>query len=273
MQRIPLTLQDTAVNEPLPDSIDSLLPELMRLAAEAVRSVSNLILSGFRSPTLSVDRKSDGSVVTRFDREAEQGIRAFLYRHQPHPWPVLGEELGEDRKPARYRWVVDPIDGTLSFTRGLPTFGTLLALEDVIEQRSLVGVIHLHALHELYSAARGLGAWCGQERLHVGPERPPNEYTLSLPLERFAAARRSAGPLPHLRCYADCYAHAMVARGSLDAVAELRLAHWDVAASQVIIQEAGGVALIRPSPEVPGKLDCILGSPPAVAELKPLVAF
>lgn len=258
------------MHEPLPDD---LLPELVSLAVEAVRSVSEHILSGFRSPSLTFERKPDGSVVTRFDLDAERGIRTFLGKHQPYPWPVLGEELGDEGTPSRYRWVVDPIDGTLAFTRGLPTFGTLLAFEDAHERRALVGVIHLPALGELYSAGKGLGAWCKGQRLHVAPQRPVSERVVSLALERFAAASRPAGPLPHLRCYADCYAHAMVARGALDAVAELRLARWDVAASEVIVQEAGGVAEIRPNAELPGRLDCILASPGAAEVIRQLAGF
>jgi fructose-1,6-bisphosphatase/inositol monophosphatase family enzyme len=252
---------------------DRLLPELMQLAVEAVRSVSELILAGFRSPSLTCERKADGSVVTRLDREAEQAIRTFLGKHQPHPWPVLGEELGDDGTPARYRWVVDPIDGTLPFTRGLPTFGTLLALEDLQEHRSLVGVIRLHALQEVYRAGRGLGAWCGEHRLTVAAKRPVHDCMMSLPVERFAVASHSTGPLPHLRCYGDCYAHAMVARGSLDALAEFRLARWDIAASEVIVEEAGGTVQIRPTPHTHGKYDCILGSPTGAAAIAQIISF
>ena len=252
---------------------DRLLPELMHLAVEAVRSVSELILAGFRSPSLACERKADGTVVTRLDREAEQGIRTFLGRHQPHPWPVFGEELGDDGTPSRYRWVVDPIDGTLPFTRGLPTFGTLLALEDMQEQRSLVGVIRLHALQEVYRAARGLGAWCGEHRLKVAAQRPVEDCIVSLPLERFAAGNHASAALPHLRCYADCYAHAMVARGALDALAEFRLARWDIAASEVIVEEAGGTVQIRPTPDTQGRYDCILGSPAGADALGQIISF
>src|SRR5688572_23826277 len=114
-------------------SPDDLLPELLQLAVEAARSASEGILSGFRSEKLSAERKTDGSPVTVFDRNAEAAIRAYIGRHQPRNWPVLGEELGDDSQGSRYRWVVDPIDGTLAFSRGLPTFGTLLAFEDALQ--------------------------------------------------------------------------------------------------------------------------------------------
>jgi histidinol-phosphatase len=94
---------------------------------------------------------------------------------------------------------------------------------------------------------------------------------MSMALERFAAVPRRDGPLPHLRCYADCHGHAMVARGSLDALAELRLARWDVAATEIIIQEAGGSIRLTPTPGVEGRYDCFIGSPTALTGLLQLL--
>lgn len=254
------------------------MPELLRLAVEAARSASEGILSGFRSDRLSAERKADGSPVTEFDRNAERQIRSYLSKHQPHNWPVLGEELGDDTQGARYRWVIDPIDGTLAFSRGLPTFGTLLAFEDVAEKRALVGVVHLPAMNETYSAARGQGAWSNGNRLQVAPPRPLRDCILSAPAEhyfRLAGIADSEPQLraqaPHLRCFADCWAHAMVARGSIDALVEFRLARWDIAATEVLIEEAGGKALIWESPHTPGKYDCIIGSPTAADEVAKII--
>ncbi len=253
---------------------------LLELAIAAARSASELILSGFRSPSLAVDRKSDGSPVTKFDRESELAIRAYLERHQPNPWPVLGEEFGGGESSAGYRWVLDPIDGTLPFSRGLPTFGTLLAFEDVAAKRSLLGVIHLPAMNETYSGARGLGAWCGTRRLAVAGERALRDCLISAPAAHQLVLaglgenqRQLVSAAPHLRCFADCWAHAMVASGAIDALAEFSLARWDIAASEVIIEEAGGRALIRDSREVPGKYDIILGSPRAASDVASLLSF
>jgi len=288
------------------------MPELMRLAVDAARSASDGILSGFRSKRLNTERKSDGSPVTECDRNAEKQIRAYLAKHQPENWPVLGEELGDDSQGARYRWVIDPIDGTLAFSRGLPTFGTLLALEDVVEKRALVGVVHLPAMGETYFAARGLGAWTNSaqspalavagsasldgeaprdgtaapeaetakngERLHVASARPLRECLISAPAEHYFRLAGIAdceaqlrAQVPHLRCFADCWAHAMVARGSIDALVEFRLARWDIAATEVLIEEAGGRALIWDSTHTAGKYDCIIGSPTAADEVAALV--
>ena len=289
-----------------------LMPELMQLAVDAARSASDGILSGFRSKRLNTERKPDGSPVTECDRNAETQIRAYLAKHQPENWPVLGEELGDTSHGARYRWVIDPIDGTLAFSRGLPTFGTLLAFEDVVEKRALVGVVHLPAMGETYFAARGLGAWCKSakspvlavtgagspdgeasrggtaapgagaaeksERLHVASARPLRECIISAPPEhyfRLAGIAESEAQLraqvPHLRCFADCWAHAMVARGSIDALVEFRLARWDIAATEVLIEEAGGRAMIWDSTHTAGKYDCIIGSPAVADEVAAIV--
>ena len=263
------------------------LPALLQLAVDAARLPSPMILSGFRSASLSAERKSDGSPVTHFDREAERMIRAFLADRQPGDWPVLGEEFGGgedfrgDIDSVPYRWVVDPIDGTLPFTRGLPTFGTLLAFEEVATRRSLVGVIHLPAMGETYSAARGLGAWCNGKRVHVAPERELRDCLISVPAEhhfRLAGIADTHEQLraqaPHLRCFADCWAHAMVARGSVDALAEFRLSRWDIAATEVLVEEAGGIAITREAPYAgPGKYDCVMGSPRAAREVAEILRY
>jgi len=262
---------------------EDLIPELLALAVDAARSASELILSGFRSPSLTVEIKQDGSPVTPFDRQAEQTVRAFIQANQPRDWPILGEEFGGDTEDAKYRWVVDPIDGTLGFARGLLGFGTLLAFEDVPAQRALIGVIHLPAFEETYSAARGEGAWCGGERMHVSPARELRNCLVSAPAEEMYRLTGTGGPgrprphIPTLRSYSDCWAHAMVARGSIDALAEYKLARWDIAATEVLVEEAGGRVLLRPArdapPGVKGKCDVLLGSPQAAAALSELLDF
>ncbi|MBX5463021.1 MAG: hypothetical protein IRZ28_18275 [Steroidobacteraceae bacterium] len=243
--------------------MDESLEDLLKLAIDAARCPSSRILSGFRSERLSAEAKPDGSPVTEFDRDAERLIRDFLARHQPQDWPVLGEEFGDETAGARYRWVVDPIDGTLAFTRGLPTFGTLLALEDVTERRVLIGVIHLPAMGETYWAARGHGAWCNGQRVTVAPPRELRDCLISAPVDHHLRFEQS----PHLRCFADCWAHAMVARGSIDALAEFRLSRWDIAATEVLVEEAGGVAFVREAGYAPGKYDAVIGSPRAATEV------
>ncbi len=261
--------------------MDSQLQDLLELAKRAATAPAGMILEGFRSPQLQVDIKADGSVVTRSDREAERLIRQIVAG--AGPWPLLGEEfgLGDSQVVApTHRWVLDPIDGTLGYTRGLPTFGTLLAFESLQPQRALVGVIHLPAAAETYSAARGLGAWCNGASIHVAPDRSIREYIVAhVPAVNFERARLSAGferlmrAGTHLRGCHDCWSHAMAARGALDALVELGLNRWDIAATEVIVEEAGGACRIRPSHYGPGKFDVVLGNVRAVDEIARIIGF
>ncbi len=257
------------------------LEELLEWVRKAATAPSGMILQGFRDPNLAVDIKPDGSVVTRFDRQTERLIRELVAG--AGPWPLLGEEFGwgdSQIGTPTHRWVLDPIDGTLGFTRGLPTFGTLLAFESLQPQRALVGAIHLPAAGETYSAGRGLGAWCNGAPIRVAPDRAPRERLVAhVPAANFARARLLGGferlmrAGTHLRGCHDCWSHAMAARGALDVLVELGLNRWDIAATEVIVEEAGGACRIRPSHYGPGKYDVVLGNVRAVDEVARLIGF
>jgi len=257
------------------------LEQLLELARLAATAPAGLILEGFRNPELQVDIKADGSVVTRFDRESEQLIREIVAG--AGPWPLLGEEFGlgaATTAAPTHRWVLDPIDGTLGYTRGLPTFGTLLAFESLQPQRALVGAIHLPAAAETYSAARGLGAWCNGARIRVAPDRNIRDCIVAhVPPANFARAQLSTGferlmrAGTHLRGCHDCWSHAQAARGAIDVLVELGLNRWDIAATEVIVEEAGGTCRIRPSHYGPGKYDVVLGNVRAVDEISRLIGF
>src|SRR5262245_33457961 len=123
------------------------------LAAAAARAPNDLILAWFRFPGLTVESKADGTPVTAADRDAELTIRRCLRESSEFGgFPILGEEGGQDGQVGEYRWIVDPIDGTRGFARGLPTFGTLVALEETARDRALVGAIHLPLTNETLAA-------------------------------------------------------------------------------------------------------------------------
>lgn len=256
------------------------LHELLELAVRAAHRASADILSAFRSPNLQVERKADGSVVTHADKEGERQIRAVFSSASPHVYPVLGEEMGDDTKGARFRWTVDPIDGTLGYTRGLPTFGTLIGFDDVVAAKALVGVIHLPAFAETYAAGRGLGAFCNGSPIRVAPRRELSECIVSASsLRDFQKAGLEEGyvRLSHevksLRSNFDCWNHAMVARGALDAVVELALNRWDIAPTEAIIEEGGGSCIVRPSRVTPGKFDAAFGNRHVINEIVGLTGF
>lgn len=256
------------------------LDRILELAQRAALAPSAKIMTGFRSPTLAVERKSDDSPVTAFDREAEQHIREILRSEPEHLWPVLGEEFGGDTAGSPYRWVVDPIDGTMPYSRGLPFFGTLVAFEQTGPTRALAGAIQLPAYSELYSAARGMGAHCNGAPINVAPRRALNDCVVAAPeIQKFRVAglaegyERLAGAVRYFRGNADCWMHAMAARGAFDVVVEFSLNRWDIAATEVIVEEAGGLVFIRPSKTVEGKYDVVFGSPHATEEIVTLLDF
>jgi histidinol-phosphatase len=253
---------------------------ILKLATRAALAPSALILSGFRNPDLPIERKSDGSPVTRFDREAEQKIRQVLAEDPELAWPVLGEEFGGDTGDSPFRWVVDPIDGTLPYSRGLPYFGTLVAFDETRKSRALAGVIQLPAHGETYTAGRGLGSHCNGAPIHVAPDRDLSDCILSAPdVHKFRVAglgdgyERLSNARPFFRGNGDCWMHAMAARGAVDAVIEFSLNRWDVAATEVLVEEAGGRFVTRPSKTVPGKVDTVFGSSHAVSEVLRLLGF
>ena len=253
---------------------------ILELATRAAQGPTQQILSGFRNPKLPVEHKSDGSPVTPFDREAEQQIRQILKSDPDHIWPVLGEEFGGDTTGSRYRWVVDPIDGTMPYSRGLPYFGTLVAFEDTTANRALAGAIQLPAFSELYTAARGTGAHCNGTAIAVAPRRNLNDCMVSAPeIQKFRHAQLADGyerlgsVVRYFRGNGDCWMHAMAARGAVDAVVEFSLNRWDIAATEVIVEEAGGRFFTRPSKTTPGKYDTVFGSPHAAEEIVNLLDF
>jgi len=271
------------------------LDRILELAQRAALAPSDRIMSGYRSPALAVETKPDHSPVTAFDREAEQHIRRILQSDPAIQWPVLGEELGDDTAGSPYRWVVDPIDGTMPFSRGLPYFGTLVAFEETGAvgaatpsagestggvHKTLVGAINLPPFRELYCAARGMGAHCNGSPIHVAPRRALADCVVAAPeIQKFRAAQLEEGyerlgkAVRYFRGNGDCWMHAMTARGAFDAVVEFSLNRWDIAATEVIVEEAGGRFYRRASKSVQGKYDVVFGSPAAADEIVRLLDF
>ncbi len=233
---------------PPPD--EPALADRHEAAVALAREAGRRTLERFQARDLSVERKRDGTVVTEADRDAEAFLRERLARLFPDDG-VLGEEHEERPGTSGWRWVLDPIDGTVSFVHGVPLYGTLVAVE--WRGTAHVGVIEMPALGERVHAATG------REAVHARDGRPDVPARVSDVAEaaeglacvtgleyfrREPATRdlpiRLADAFRLVRGWSDCYAHLLVATGRVDAVVEPTMALWDVAPMIPIMAEAGG---------------------------------
>lgn len=203
---------------------------------------------------LEPEIKADGTPVTPGDREAELAIRARINADFPDDG-VLGEEYGEEPGSTGVRWIIDPIDGTKSYLRGVPLFGTLVAAEFTGAggaPRIIAGAIDMPGLHENLHAGLGLGAWWSRgadkpTRAQVSTRTDPTQscvcvteigqWTTPTLAPKLASLAQAFGAI---RGWSDCYAHLLLATGRIEAVVEPSVATWDVAAASIIISEAGG---------------------------------
>jgi len=209
-------------------------PDLF-LALELADAADAISLPGFRTE-LAVEQKPDLTPVTEFDRAVESELRQLLAESRPED-AILGEEQGGSGAAGQCRWIVDPIDGTRNFARGIPVWATLLALEE--DGRVRLGVVSAPALGRRWWAERGEGAFANDERIHVSAVERVEDAVLSFALDR--QLPEIAQRAWHVRGFGDFWAHMLVAEGTVDvAVDAVGVAVWDLAAVQVIVEEAGG---------------------------------
>lgn len=257
------------------------LARAMELAIAAALAPRSCILSSFRAPDLLAEAKADGSPVTAADRDAERIVRETIRGSREFAaHEILGEEGGLEGSPSAYRWIIDPIDGTRAFTRGLPTFGTIVALEERATGRALVGAIHLPASGETVSAAYGLGAFRDGVPVRASQRDRLGDAIISAPdLAQFQEAgcpelyhALHTSSFLRVRGYTDCWAHVQAVAGGLDVIVDPGLSAWDIKATEVLIAEAGGKLLLRHS-RAHGKVDTIFGSPVLVDALARHLGF
>ena len=217
--------------------------ELLTAAEELARLTGGVALQHYRS-ALDVERKADGSPVTAADRAAEQAAREWVRRRYPADG-VLGEEFGEERAGARRRWIIDPIDGTKSFVRGVPLWGSLVALCE--GETVLAGAAFFPAVDELAVAAPGAGCWWNGRRCSVSSVDDLAAATAVTTDERFrrhparrAAWERLGARVDVARSWGDCFGYLLIATGRAEIMCDPELSPWDAAALQPIIVEAGG---------------------------------
>ena len=215
--------------------------------------------------------KADASYVTDADLAAERTLRTLIGRRFPEHG-IVGEEFPPVNAGASFQWILDPIDGTLSFTHGLPFYGTIIGVHH--EGVPIVGVIDHPALGLCFSAAVGLGAWCNGRRLHVTdiPASARSREVISASdRPRFVRCRRGQAfdrlmrIHPQVLGYADCIAHTLAAEGKIGAVVDFGLRVWDIGATQVLVEEAGGrFACVHHSRDAAGDLYGIIAGKPSV---------
>jgi histidinol-phosphatase len=197
----------------------------------------------FRADDLVVETKPDLSPVTEADRAVERLLRKRIGEERPGHG-VVGEEFGADQ-PGSARWILDPIDGTKNYLRGIPVWATLIALER--EGRVEVGVVSAPALHRRWWAARGEGAFVNGRRIRVSQVANLADAVLSYASltswERHGLGEQFltlAGSCWRTRGFGDFWSHMLVAEGAADLAVEPEVELWDLAAPQVIVEEAGG---------------------------------
>ncbi|HEX3579965.1 MAG TPA: inositol monophosphatase family protein [Thermoanaerobaculia bacterium] len=211
----------------------------LRLALALADDADAITMRYFQSATLSIRTKSDRTPVSEADEAVERMIRKRLERERPDDG-ILGEEFGV-RDGNDRRWIIDPIDATKNYIRGIPVFATLIALE------GLVGVVSAPAMQRRWWSARGEGAFCNGAAIRVSSIGDINNAQLcydDVPgFEHFGIGRRFLDLVRRCgrtRGFCDFWSHMLVAEGAADIAIEPEVAHWDMAAVQVIVEEAGG---------------------------------
>jgi histidinol-phosphatase len=218
------------------------LSTFLDFAIDAAWQAGRLTLAHYQTG-VTIERKPDRSAVTIADRDAEKLLRRLIEQRFPDH-AIVGEEFGGDTRYATHRWILDPIDGTNSFVRGVPLFGVLIGLE--IEGEPVVGVAYFPGLDEMYSAARGLGCRWNGRRARVSGVTTLSEACVAYTDSRGVFERIGDGwirlqqDVAIARGWGDCYGYCLVSTGRADVMIDPRMNPWDCAAIVPIVQEAGG---------------------------------
>jgi len=226
--------------------------EDLALAHRLADAADAITLSRYQAIDLTVTTKPDNTPVTDADKSAEDAIRSLLHAHRPDDG-IVGEEFGTEGTEKNRYWVIDPIDGTKNFLRGVPTWATLIGLMerdgDGVE-KVVVGVVSAPALFRRWYAFEGGGAFVivnkeVPKRINVSAISAIEDASISHSdfigwgnrLEPFNNLMKSAW---RTRAHGDFWSHMLVAEGAVEVAAEPSLALWDMAALDIIVREAGG---------------------------------
>jgi histidinol-phosphatase len=214
----------------------------LALALQLADTADAITRGAFGSQDLQVSTKPDLTPVTDADRKVEEVLRARLAEVRPAD-AVLGEEFGASGPAGARRWIIDPIDGTKNFVRGIPVWATLIALHDE-EGKGLVGVASAPVLGRRWWAARGEGAFADGQAIRVSAvgrlEDAQVSYSSITGWPTPAPLLALAARVWRTRAFGDFWSHLLVAEGAADVGLDPLVTLWDLAALQVIVEEAGG---------------------------------
>jgi histidinol-phosphatase len=212
-------------------------PPDLDFAHELADNADAITLGRFRALDLHVETKPDLTPVSEADRAAEESIRELVARQRPGEG-VLGEELGDDGTDTR--WIVDPIDGTRNYVRGIPVWATLIALER--EGSVEVAVVSAPALGRRWSATRGGGAFADGTQCRVSAVAQLTDAVVSTtsPAAMPPGWSQVSAQAWSSRGFGDFWQHCLVAEGALEVATDAELNLWDYAAVALIVAEAGG---------------------------------
>lgn len=229
----------------------SSLETRLAFAVDAARQAGDVTLKYFGQLDAQHRRdKADGTPVTIADRESETHLRELIGKRYPDD-AIVGEEFEPKDGTSGYQWIIDPIDGTISFVQGVPLYGTMLAC--LYQGQPELGVIHMPVLDETVYAAVGLGCW--HSHGDTSPSRASMSAIQDLSQSILNTTSMSYFNTPELRVlyeqldaecrhsrgWSDCYAWVLLATGRVDAVIEPELKIWDFAAALPIVTESGGI--------------------------------
>lgn len=218
--------------------------KFLTVALEAARRAEEVILQ-YYNDDIRATLKSDQSPVTIADTEAEKVIIDTIHKAFPDH-AFLGEESGASNIQSEFTWTIDPIDGTRSYLRQVPLFGTLIAL--MKHDEVILGVSNLPALKECIYAEKGKGAYKGDKKLSVSKTKSLKEAFISYGSIQHFEERDLFTQLLSLihatgrnRGFGDCWQYHLLAEGKIDIVVDPKVKIWDVAPAKIIIEEAGGI--------------------------------
>lgn len=234
--------------------------------AHALADLADAItLNRYQAQDLVITNKPDNTPVTDADRAVETAIREALATHRQTDG-LVGEEFGSDKGTSNRYWVIDPIDGTKNFMRGVPTWATLIALVNVDSsgiEEVVVGIASAPALARRWSAAKGLGAYVrfnsgsaddlweefdassNEKKISVSKVAKLSDASISYSDfvgwgDRLEPFQKMLAIAWRTRGIGDFWSHMLVAEGAVDVAIEPSLAVWDMAALDIIVREAGG---------------------------------